>query len=203
MRTSVEKLDWDMKVTAGSRFIASSRLKKSSRRKQWFAIIFSVFIVLVSALTLVFEFSSLYTKVLGFVGLASSIFVVVFSAAQIENNDAVNSHRLYGSAVAISALRRELTALDPVDQKQELPRLAKLYNDVIDVHGINHDDKDFNKYKLEHWWEFDDLKDKQKPAILSAKLLESLEQHIGQGAVWASMTAAAGGVAVSIASLLG
>lgn len=203
MRTPVEKLDWDMKVTAGSRFNASRRLRRSYRRKQWFAIIFSIFIVFVSALTLVFEFTPLYTKILGFVALASSIFVVVFSASQIENTDAVNAHRVYQSAVEISALRREFTALTPQDQQVELSRFVTLYNTAIAAHGINHEDEDFVKYKLSHWWEFDDLKDKGKPAIASAKLFEWLERESGPVAVWTSATALAGALAASIASLIG
>ncbi len=202
MRSPIEKLDWDMKVTAGSRFGASQRVKRAYRRKQWFLIIFSTLVVLISAVTLVFEFSEPYVRLLGFIGLASSIFILVFSAAQIENSDAVYAHRLYESAVHISALRRDFAALGADSQQAALAHFTKLYNDSLLAHGVNHENRDFDRYKLAHWWEFEDLKDSSRPGIASAKLLDKVEELFPQSAIWAAITAGLAGVIASIASLM-
>jgi len=203
MKTPVEKLDWDMKVTAGSRFSAAARLKRSFRAKQWFLVIFSTLIVLISAVALVFSFSPFYNRLLGFIALASSILVLVFSAAQIENEDSVTAHKLYQSAVQISGMRREFAALANSQREAALGEMTQRYNDALVLHGVNHDTKDYRRYKLDHWWEFDDLKDLTRSRLFSAKLGQSVEENLPRSALWGAFAAAAAGVAASVISAMG
>ncbi len=188
-----------MKMTAGSRFIAAKRLKRSYRRRQWIMVLASVVVLAVSAVTLIFVLPDPYPKSFGFVGLVASVLIVVYSAAQIESEDPVTSHLLYNSAVEISNMKRDLLALSEPKRQSALAEYAKTYGDLLSNYGVNHEDVDFYRYKATHKWEFVDTKDAGRLSDVIGQVKRFLSDNLTIGAAAA---AAAGALGALLSALI-
>ena len=186
-----QKLLTDMKWTEGSRFIAAARLRRNYRSRQWLMVIFSIVVVSISAVTLVFPIPEPYPKIFGFLALIASIFIVVFSATQIESDDTVRAHLLYNSAVDISNMRRTWSLQLSQHNDEVLSQYASDYGDLLSSYGVNHEDRDFASYKRSHKWEFQDLNDESKTLSAAKGLLQIFTDSLP---ISASITAAAAAI---------
>ena len=119
---------------------------------------FSVLVVAISAVTLVFTLDEPYPRFFGFIALIASIVIVVMSAAQIESDEVVTAHLLYNSAVEISNMRRALMNFSEDEFAKNLPKYVSEYGSILTSYGVNHEDRDFELYKIRNKWEFEEFR---------------------------------------------
>lgn len=158
-RNSVQKLAWDLKVTAGCRFNAASRLSKREKGSNILVSVYSAILICVSIATFSLPLDSGLIRYVSFGGIVASILLLVMSMRNFAHQFGVEAEQMHRSALEINELRRLLLSL-PVDRAEKrLEEFSRNYNEVLQKWSVNHDERDFVRYKYRHKWEFDDIAD--------------------------------------------
>lgn len=147
------KLLRDMKRTKGVRFNASRRLEayeRSVSRNNAYA---SAAVIVITLLPSFFSLSGFWIAVIALMTVGLSIFILAFTLLHSANNSALKADQFHRCALEVNALRRELLA----DLEADVARFAKLYDDILGRYNINHEDVDYDKYRLEHPEEFPEV----------------------------------------------
>ncbi|MCB2014782.1 MAG: SLATT domain-containing protein [Sphingobium sp.] len=198
-----EKLLWDMKVTAGCRFIASARLLEKDKAANISIAIYSSIVVSTSLIALVFDLGPIFSKVVAVGALVASIIILVLSMKLFADRHAVEAEQMHRCALEINELRRNFEARG-FEKPAMIARAVESYNSILQKYSINHSEADFRKYKLSHRWEFEDLRDLDEKSAKRRKNFESITSNLidklalGFGA--AGLAAAISGL---ISSLIG
>lgn len=195
---------WDMKVTAGARFNAASRLASKDRFDNISIAIYSSIVVSTSLTTLVFDLGPILSKGVGVGTLIASIIILVLSMKLFADRHAVESEQMHRCALEINELRR-LYSAKCLHNSEDLLAVTDRYNAILQKYSINHTEEDYYKYKYSHPWEFEDLKDvdaarasrKQAQRDLRANLVEKIAALLGG----AGLAAALSGLAAALLGL--
>jgi hypothetical protein len=121
--------------------------------------------------------------------IVALVMALIFSMKIYADRHAVEAEQMHRCALEINEIRRNFANLDMEDPKI-LKNTAKEYNFVLQKYSINHTDRDFQKYKYEHRWEFLDLTSQpnyeEKIGSVTRSLLEnSFERFSALGAAGA------------------
>ena len=152
-----------MKATAGARFNASHRLAAKDRLSNLSLALFSAVLLSISIITLAFDFEVADARALTVGSAIAAVMALVFSLKTYADRHAVEAEQMHRCSLEINEIRRKYSILDMSNVKI-YSKAADEYNLVLQKFSINHSDKDYQKYKYEHRWEFEDLK--QKPNFL-------------------------------------
>ncbi|MFC3579325.1 SLATT domain-containing protein [Sphingomonas hylomeconis] len=201
--TPGEKLLWDMKVTAGARFNAATRLSAKDRFGNVSISIYSSIVVSTSIVGLAFDLGATSTKIIGVATLIASIVILVLSMKLFADRHAVDAEQMHRCALEINELRRHYLATG-FSGSSDLVSASEKYNALLQKFSINHSESDYSKYKYAHRWEFDDLrelddKSARKREISQTRPSNSLEK-ITAALGGAGLAAAIGGL---LAAMLG
>lgn len=152
-----EKFLWDMKVTAGARFNASHRLLSKERFANLSLSLFSAVLLSISIIMLAFELSADVSRALSAGSIVASVLALVFSMKIYAERYAVEAEQMHRCSLEINEIRRMCSTVDLTNSKN-LSKFTLEYNSVLQKYSINHSDRDYLKYKYEHRWEFNDLR---------------------------------------------
>jgi hypothetical protein len=155
--TYIVKYMASLKTTAAARFNAARRLEGRSRAVNLMLALLSSSVIVTSVLPVTVEFDKPLELLIFFVGLAASIFVVVLSLYQWSSRDDVNAERLHRAGMKISELRRQvkLNYLARTDPSKPAPlddwleSAVEQYSDILRECGVNHEDVDYTRVKIE------------------------------------------------------
>ena len=194
-----EKLSQGMKVTAGSRFNAADRLRRQDKYANATQAVVSAVLICLAISSFVFTVVQAHSKEISFSSLVVSIFLLVITLRKASNNDTVNAEQMHRCALEINELRRFGAALSEIEMSAEIKDITLKYNQIFQKWSINHTSEDFNKYKLQHRWEFEELKD-ISPASLDLKLFGS--EFVNLSLEKVTLAATLAGLAAAVSSLL-
>lgn len=144
-----EKMVREMGVTKGCRFNASKRLQNAEKRRTITIAGASIFVIVLSLLPVMFPVPELLNNFLTLLAVGFSIIILVASTLQASDSDAVKADQLHRCSLEINAIRYELRATEPLNDAT-LKDFGKRYQEILQRYTVNHDDVDFEKYKLEH-----------------------------------------------------
>lgn len=177
--TPVEKLAWDLKVTAGCRFNAAARLTRKENSSNILVSVYSALLICVSIATFSLPLDSNLIRYASFGGIVASILLLVMSMRNFAHKFGVEAEQMHRSALEINELRRVLLALNAEMAEEQLEAFANRYNSVLQKWSINHAEEDFIKYKYSHKWEFDDIANIDKKELADYKFKEQYDISAG------------------------
>ena len=184
-----EKLLFDMKATAGSRFIASERLESKDRLENLTVAFLSTAVIAASLIPILFELEKLYQTSVLLGVLVSSILILILSMRIYAEKNSVEAEELKRSALEISSLRRQAMVSNLADSRT-YKRLAQQYSDILDKFSINHLEKDYLAYKRKHPWEFEE-ETSLTNSIVNFPSIQNFVEKLGASASLAAAAAAA------------
>ncbi|MDW9574702.1 SLATT domain-containing protein [Sinorhizobium meliloti] len=148
-----ENLLKEMKRTKGARFNASKRLEERAAKRTANTAYASAAVVVLTLLPVFFPVPSIVASAINLTTIGFSIFILASSLLQSAHADPVKADQFQRCALEINSLRRELRSLEAVDVA-ELRAHSARFDDILRRYNINHDDVDYEKYRLEHPDEF-------------------------------------------------
>ncbi len=149
-----EKLLKDMKRTKGVRFNASKRIEESERKTTRNTAYASVAVVVVTLLPVFFPMGQALENTVALTTVALSIFILASSLLQSAHAGQVKSDQFQRCALEVNSLRRELSA---AGENVDLAGYSARYDEILRRYNINHDQVDYDRYRLEHADEFPSL----------------------------------------------
>jgi len=152
--TARDKLLKDMKRTKGVRFNASKRIEESERKTTRNTAYASVAVVVITLLPVFFPMGQILENSIALLTVALSIFILASSLLQSSNSGQVKADQFQRCALEVNSLRRELGgASDTAD----VAVFSARYDEILRRYNINHDQVDYDQYRLEHPDEFPGL----------------------------------------------
>jgi hypothetical protein len=146
-----EKLLKDMKRTKGVRFNASKRIEERERKTTRNTAYASVAVVVVTLLPVFFPMSQPLENAIALITVALSIFILASSLLQSSNAGQVKADQFQRCALEVNSLRRELSA---APDSADVAVFSARYDEILRRYNINHDQVDYDQYRLEHSDEF-------------------------------------------------
>jgi uncharacterized membrane protein (DUF485 family) len=154
-----EKLAQEIKWTSSSRFIAEHRLLSAEKRSNYSIALSSAFVIVYTILPLTLKISPEYVAAVNAAAIIMSILLLAVSLLHVKNDYGSRALMMRWSALELNALRKEIQAavsvgLIPVIQLNEFVRRRE---HILAKFDLNHENEDFETYKLRTPWEFTDL----------------------------------------------
>jgi hypothetical protein len=109
----------------------------------------SVYVILLTVLPLFFHVSEFLTSSVNAATIVFSLIILASSLLQYSNNDPVRAEQHHRCALEVNALRRELRSAENCSSVM-VAEFGKRFDEILQKYSINHDDIDFDKYKVEH-----------------------------------------------------
>lgn len=185
----------EIKVTKGCRFNAAKRLEASERRRTSLIAFVSVCVIVVSLLPTFLATPEWLSGVITLLTVAFSVAILALSLMRTSNADAVKGEQLQRCAAELNSLRR-LIRSDPGLDEVKLADYSKQYDSILQRFNINHDDVDFEKYKLEHPKEYPDTAKQDTAEMKKEVSREARQSYI------VALTIAGSTLAAALAALL-
>ncbi|MGZ2455637.1 SLATT domain-containing protein [Rhizobium anhuiense] len=151
VETAREKLLKDMKRTKGVRFNASKRIEESERKTTRNTAYASVAVVVITLLPIFFPMNQLLENAIALFTVALSIFILASSLLQSSNSGQVKADQFQRCALEVNSLRRELSG---AHEAADVGAFSARYDEILRRYNINHDQVDYDQYRLEHPDEF-------------------------------------------------
>lgn len=189
-RSAVEKLAWDLKVTAGCRFNAASRLGRREKSSNILNSLYSALLICISIATFSLPFDSNWIRYASFGGIVASILLLVMSMRSFAHQYGVEAEQMHRCALEINELRRLLVSLNPEEAERQISEFSQKYNAILQKWSINHTEQDFLFYKYKHKWEFDDIANLEDKALPDRKFQELYDISVA-GVAFATLVGAA------------
>ena len=175
----IEALAQNMKVTASCRFIAAARLDKRDKSSNVVVSVYSALLICLSLAAFSLLLSSSLIRYVSFFGVAASILLLVMSMRNFAHKFGVEAEQMHRSALEINEIRRNLLALPEGQAIERLSYFTNQYNSVLQKWSVNHDEDDFLKYKYNHKWEFEDIKNIPDKNLPDRKFQEKYDATAG------------------------
>ncbi len=184
-----EKLLKDMKRTKGVRFNASKRVEESEVRATKNTAYASVAVIVVTLLPVFFSMTQFLENSIALLTVALSIFILASSLIRSSNSGLVKAEQFQRCALEVNSLRREL---DSSPKNANLPEFAAKYDEILKRYNINHEQSDYDQYRLEHPDEFPEYAQEElKTARDNLKQVNRITNSISISIVVATLIAAA------------
>jgi hypothetical protein len=148
MNDAADQLIKALRETAGSRFIAASRLEEHDKRLTRLTAFTSAYIIALTILPYFIKLPAHIMDISNLITVAFAVVILVASLLQYSSRDVVNSEQHHRSALEISEIRRLLLAEQTITQ-QVLVDFTNRYNAVLQKYSINHEVLDYRRYQLE------------------------------------------------------
>jgi hypothetical protein len=149
----VDKLLKDMKRTKGVRFNAAKRLEESDRKRTANTAYASAAVIVLTLLPVFFPMPVWASNSIALATVGFSIFILASSLIQASHAGQVKADQFQRCALEINSLRRDLISYSD-DASLDLQSYTGRYDEILRRYNINHDDVDYDKYRLEHPDEF-------------------------------------------------
>lgn len=149
-----EKLLKDMKRTKGVRFNASKRVENAELKATRNTAYASVAVIVITLLPVFFSMNNFFESSIALLTIALSIFILASSLLRSSNSGLVKAEQFQRCALEVNSLRREL---DSSATNAKLSDFAMRYDEILKRYNINHDQSDYDQYRLEHPDEFPDF----------------------------------------------
>ncbi|MCI0998946.1 SLATT domain-containing protein [Ochrobactrum sp. C6C9] len=146
----------EMKRTKGSRFNASMRLEERSRKRTRNTAYASASVVCLTLIPSFFEVFDLVEKAISLTTIALSIFILASSLLQSADADPVKADQFQRCALEINSLRREFRS-HPDPSQKTIQEYSVKFDGILQRYNINHEEVDYEKYRLDHPDEFLDF----------------------------------------------
>lgn len=143
----------EMKRTKGARFNASKRLEDRAAKRTANTAYASAAVVVLTLLPVFFPVPSVVASAINLTTIAFSIFILASSLLQSAHADPVKADQFQRCALEINSLRRDFRSLENVDVNV-LRDYSSRFDDILRRYNINHDEVDYEKYRLQHPDEF-------------------------------------------------
>lgn len=192
--TARDKLLKDMKRTKGVRFNASKRLEEGERKTTRNTAYASVAVVVITLLPVFFPMSQVLENSIALLTVALSIFILASSLLQSSNSGQVKADQFQRCALEVNSLRRELGS---AHETAEVASFAARYDEILRRYNINHDQVDYDQYRLEHPDEFPELAAEETQAARSNLSKEGRVSDLAAKAIGTATLAAAVAAATS------
>lgn len=184
------KLLKDMKRTKGVRFNASKRMEITENKATRNTAYASVAVVVITLLPVFFSMSKFFESSIALLTIALSIFILASSLLRSSQSGLLKAEQFQQCALEVNSLRRELDS-SPANAK--LSDFSLKYDDILKRYSINHDQSDYDQYRLEHPDEFPEFSSEElKVARSNLKHVNRYTNTIGTviGGIAVAMTAA-------------
>lgn len=175
----LDKLLWDLKVTAGCRFNAAARLGRRDKRSNVLVSVYSALLICVSIATFALPLGSATIRYASFAGIVASILLLVMSMRNFAHQFAVDAEQMHRCALEINELRRVVASLPREQAERDLPEYVRTYNLILQKWSINHSEEDFLRYKYKHKWEFQDIRDVADKDLPNRRFQEYSDVSVG------------------------
>jgi len=139
-----------MAVTAGSRFNAAKRLQGRDRRMALVVALASAFVIALTFIPFVYRLPPMVTGDLSVTTLIMSVIILAVSLIQYSNNDAMNAEQHHRSGLEINALHHELAVRVDNLNTEGVEKIGERYAHILQKYSVNHEDIDWDKYRVEH-----------------------------------------------------
>jgi hypothetical protein len=149
-----DKLLEALKVTAGSRFNAATRLENNDRNLTWVTAMTSAYIIALTIIPYFWKLPARATDSLNLVTVVLSVVTLVCALLHNSRRDAVNAEQHHRSALEINELRREMLVQGDSGDKEKLIDFSSRYNAILQKYSINHSELDYYKFISERPVEF-------------------------------------------------
>lgn len=149
-----ENLRSALKTTAGSRFIAATRLGARDRRLTRVTAFTSSYLILLTIFPYFYKLPPSVNDTLNLITVAFSVIVLVSSLLQYSSGDVVNSEQHHRSALEMNEQRRLLDLTNSNVSNQDLEPFVTGYNAILQKYSVNHEAIDYQKYQVERPEEF-------------------------------------------------
>lgn len=143
----------EMKRTKGARFNASKRLEERDRKRTAITAYASAAVIVLTLLPVFFPVPSLLASALNLTTVAFSLVILASSLLQSSSADPVKADQFQRCALEINSLRRDLRSTDQLTTPV-LRDYSTRFDDILRRYNLNHDEVDYEKFRLEHADEF-------------------------------------------------
>jgi low affinity Fe/Cu permease len=146
--------------TKGARFEANRRLLKKYRISVWAISILSFYVICISVGLLIFsgDYSYFSGKILTFLSVAMSVFIIILSLLNESDSHQLNAELMHNCARELSELYNGIPVSNQMDV-EELKASFKIYQGILSRFHRNHTDLDKKIYEATDPF---DEKDKRK-----------------------------------------
>lgn len=149
-----EKILKDMKRTKGVRFNASKRLEEEDGKATKNTAYASVSVIIITLLPVFFSLGHFWESVINITTVGLSVFILAVTLLQSSGAKLVKADQFQRCALEINSLRRELLVSD---ENSDIAIHSARYDEILSRYNINHDNVDYEKYRLEHPDEFESV----------------------------------------------
>ncbi|WP_417712399.1 SLATT domain-containing protein [Roseibium aggregatum] len=134
--------------TKGARFEANRRLIKKYRISVWAISILSFYVICISVGLLIFsgDYSDFSGKILTFLSVAMSVFIIILSLLNESDSHQLNAELMHNCARELSELYNNLPISNQMEE-DELKQYFQKYQDILSRFHRNHDDLDKKIYE--------------------------------------------------------
>jgi hypothetical protein len=153
MKDAADSLLKSLKETAGSRFIAASRLEEHDRKLARLTALTSAYIIVLTILPYFARLSVHAADVSNLITVAFALVILVASLLQYSSGDVVNAEQHHRSGLEINEIRR-LLLVQPTLTSEVLIDFTNRYNAVLQKYSVNHDYLDYRRFQLERSSEY-------------------------------------------------
>lgn len=187
--TARSKLLQDMKRTKGVRFNASKRVENAELKATKNTAYASVSVIVITLLPVFFSMTEFYENFIALLTVALSIFILASSLLRSSNSGLVKAEQFRRCALEVNSLRRELDA-SPINAK--MSNFATRYDEILKRYNLNHDQSDYDQYRLEHPDEFPEFAQEElNTARMNIKHVDKFTNGVA-----AAITAIVAGVSI-------
>lgn len=143
----------EMKQTKGSRSNSAKRLENRDRRMTVVTAFASAYVIALTVAPSFLQSDAHAVRIFNAATVLLSLVIRAASLLQYSTNAPVRAEQHHRCALEINGLRRELRAsISP--SHEDMLEFGRRYDAILGRFSVNHDDVDFERYKLEHPDEF-------------------------------------------------
>lgn len=156
----IDYLVRDLKWTKGPRFNAEKRLERADRDAVLITTFSSAFLIVFTVLPKFLPLPSPVVSLVEGLGVTLSILLLAVSVIQSRNEYGVKARQMRWCALELNELHKEARQIASLEEPAEdkLKTLMDRRAHILAKYDVNHDEIDFERYKIEHAGEFDDLR---------------------------------------------
>jgi len=139
----------NMKSTAASRFNAAKRLEERERGLTRLTAFTSAYVIGLTVLPYFIKLPDGGGDRLNLLTFVLGIVILVASLIQYSARDGVNAEQHYRCGLEIGEMRRRLKIRSDIISDADLLAIADAYAFILQKYSINHDQSDFDRYRIE------------------------------------------------------
>jgi len=152
--TPVDDLLRRMKDTAGSRFNAHKRLERQDRTLTFGTAFVSAYVIALTILPYFIHIQKNYIDIIGLLTVLFSIFIIISTLVQFSGSYSVLAEQHHRCALEINEIRSEFFIMKEIITNDEIVKFQDRYNSVLQKYSINHENVDYDMYRLSRQNEF-------------------------------------------------